>query len=378
IAHDFNNILNIIQGYSSLIAAEAGENQEIPGNLKVINEAIKRGAGVVQQLLTMARKTEAHLEPTDLNAVVQGLAGLLKGTFPKNIDVGLDLEAELPALLADPNQINQALLNLSVNARDAMPEGGSLRLKTRAVDGDALPDWGEPKAGRYVCVEVIDEGMGIQEEIRSRVFEPFFTTKESEKGTGLGLAVVYGIVKNHQGRIELQSGHPRGTTFRILLPVRSAEEPGEIEGPDRAGAEGQGSNSRGGTALVVEDEEATLHLLRNLLAERGYRVLTAVDGEEAAERYRHNGDMIDVVLLDLDLPKISGVEVLRKIRARNPNARVMITSGYLEPELKSALAREGVCRFIQKPYVPDEIVAALKDSDGAGPEPDRHREARGG
>jgi signal transduction histidine kinase/ActR/RegA family two-component response regulator len=365
IAHDFNNILNIIQGYSSLIAAQTGESTEIAESLKVINEAIKRGAGVVQQLLTIARKTEAKLESTDLNAVVSSLVDLVKGTFPKNIAVHLDLAAGLPLVMADPNQINQALLNLCVNARDAMPNGGRLTLRTAFADARA-PDQ-RSAGGEAVAIEISDSGSGMEEKVRERIFEPFFTTKDADKGTGLGLSVVYGIVKNHGGSIAVTSAPGDGSTFRIVLPGR--DEPC-AEPSDAHGNGTEKHNGASATALVVEDEEAMLHLLRNLLAERGYRVLTAVDGEEATARYRRSAEDIDVVLLDLDLPKISGAEVLRKIRAKNPGARVVVTSGYLEPELKAALAREGVSRFIHKPYLPQEIIAALEDLPETAPAED--------
>jgi len=365
IAHDFNNILNIIQGYSALLGSHAGENEAIAESLKVINEAIKRGAGVVQQLLTLARKSEAHLEITDLNAVVGGLVELVKGTFPKNIEVTLDLGAELPPLMADANQLNQALLNLCVNARDAMLDGGKLSVKTWMVDGKTMPDYVEPKAERFVCIEIADNGTGIDDSLRSRIFEPFFTTKESEKGTGLGLAVVYGVVKNHQGLVDVQSAPGTGTTFQILLPILTTSNGNGHRDHAQEAAHEPAADGSYGTALVIEDEEAVLHLLRNILAERGYRVLTAMDGETAVQMYRHHKETIDVVLLDLDLPRISGTEVLRKIRAEDSNARVVVTSGYLEPELKSALIREGVGQFIHKPYMPDEVVAALEDASGS-------------
>ena len=362
IAHDFNNILNIIQGYSTLIAAQAGESTDIGESVKVINDAIKRGAGVVQQLLTMARKTEANLEPTDLNGVVSSLVALVKGTFPKNIAVHLELASGLPMIMADPNQINQALLNLCVNARDAMPNGGRLTLRTAFADAGVLDD-GNAEAKEAVAIEISDSGSGIEETVRERIFEPFFTTKDADKGTGLGLSVVYGIVKNHRGTVAVTSAPGDGSTFRIVLPVGNEQSAHQTESHTN-GTEKPSAPSA--IALVVEDEEAMLHLLRNLLAERGYRVLTAVDGEEATARYRRNGDDIDVVLLDLDLPKISGAEVLRKIRAKNPGARVVVTSGYLEPELKAALAREGVSRFVHKPYVPQEVIAALEDLPEGG------------
>ncbi|HTM08075.1 MAG TPA: MEDS domain-containing protein [Verrucomicrobiae bacterium] len=363
IAHDFNNILNIIQGYSSLIGSHASDGGEIAEGVKVINEAIKRGAAVVQQLLTIARKADANLERTDLNALVSSLAELIKGTFPKNIEVNLQLAKDLPSILADPDQISQALLNLCVNARDAMPGGGRLMLKTAIADRGALKLNGNANVEQFVSIEIADGGGGMEESVRSRVFEPFFTTKESNKGTGLGLSVVYGIVKNHHGVIEVESTRGRGSTFRIALPVFPLEASEEYRAADHASNGSDKTVDRSATALIVEDEESTLHLLRNLLVERGYRVFTAIDGEEAAARYCRNADDIDVVLLDLDLPKMPGAEVLRKIRAKNPHARVLVTTGYLDPELKEALVREGVHHFIHKPYMLDEIIAVLNAED---------------
>jgi len=223
IAHDFNNILNIIQGYASVLRGHAAKNDEIADSLNVINETTKRGAALVRQLLTLARKTEPKLELTNINTVIEELTKLIRETFPKTIQVTLELNRELPPVMADPNEIPQALLNLCVNARDAMPDGGKLLLRTKTVDRKSLREYGEAKAERYVCIEVSDTGIGMDEGTQVRVFEPFFTTKES-RGTGLGLAVVYGIVKNHNGFIQVESTPMHGATFRLYFPVASSGE----------------------------------------------------------------------------------------------------------------------------------------------------------
>jgi len=223
IAHDFNNILNIIQGYASVLRGHAAKNDEIADSLNVINDTTKRGAALVRQLLTLARKTEPKLELTNINTVIEELTKLIRETFPKTIEVTLELNRELPPVMADPNEIPQALLNLCVNGRDAMPDGGKLMLRTKTVDRRSLREYGEAKAERYVCIEVSDTGIGMDESIQNRIFEPFFTTKEFQ-GTGLGLAVVYGIVKNHNGFIQVESTPMHGATFRLYFPVASSGE----------------------------------------------------------------------------------------------------------------------------------------------------------
>lgn len=222
IAHDLNNILNIIQGYATILRPGANTDQ-IGESVEAITETTKRGAALVQQLLTLARKTETKLEPTDPNTVIQQLSHLLKEAFPKEIELALDLAPRLPSIMADPNQITQVLLNLCVNARDAMPDGGRLVIKTDIVDGRGeLEEYGDLTAEEYVSIEVTDTGTGIDENVQSRIFEPFFTTKEIGQGTGLGLAVVYGIVKNHDGFIRVKSQAMHGTTFLLYLPVVSS------------------------------------------------------------------------------------------------------------------------------------------------------------
>jgi two-component system CheB/CheR fusion protein len=225
IAHDFNNILNIIQGYASVFLMTHGaKDDEIAESLNVIHETTKRGAALVRQLLTLARKTEPNLELTSINTVIEELGKLIRETFPKTIQMTSELNRELPPILADPNEINQTLLNLCLNARDAMPDGGKLVIRTKTVDRESLREYGEAKAEQYVCIEVSDTGIGINESTRVRMFEPFFTTKRIGQGTGLGLAVVYGIVKTHNGFIQVESKPRHGATFRLYFPVAPSRE----------------------------------------------------------------------------------------------------------------------------------------------------------
>ena len=359
IAHDFNNILNIIKGYASVIARDPSVNEKVAEDLKVIDEAIQRGASVVRQLLTLARKTEPDLGPTDVNDLISTLANLLNQAFPKTIEVSLDLRAELPLVMADPNQISQALLNLCVNARDAMPNGGKLKLRTKLVEGGKVQD-GPAHAARYVCVEVSDTGMGMDDRVQSRIFEPFFTTKETGEGTGLGLAMVYGIVKNHNGFVDVKSKAEHGATFRVYLPVAPSEkklitdEVIETSNSDRKRAGGQR------TILLAEDEEAMVLLLRRTLPNHGYNVLAALDGEEAIDLYRRHKHEIDIVLMDIGLPKIAGWDVIRKIKEENPHAAIIVSSGYVDPEFRAKMHQAGVRAFLDKPYAANEIIETLE------------------
>jgi signal transduction histidine kinase len=221
IAHDLNNILNIIQGYA-IVLERGAKPEEIQESVDAITETTKRCGVLVQQLLTLARKTGIRLETTNVNALIRELSNLVKETFPKNIELALELDRSLPSITADPNQITQVLLNLAVNARDAMPDGGRLTIKTRVVDREGLRELSGVTSERYVCIEVADTGKGMDDNVQGRIFEPFFTTKGIGQGTGLGLAVVYGIVKSHNGFIEVESRPMVGTTFHLRFPVQSA------------------------------------------------------------------------------------------------------------------------------------------------------------
>jgi PAS domain S-box-containing protein len=360
IAHDFNNILNIIQGYTFLLRAHGAQSKEISESLAVIDETVQRGAALVKQLLTLARKTEVKLESVDANRLIEGLIALIKQTFPKTIELNAELAPHLPLIMVDGNQLGQALLNLSVNARDAMPKGGSLVFRTTAVDGASLRQFGDASAERYVCMEVADTGVGMDERVQERIFEPFFTTKAIGQGTGLGLSVVYAIVKNHNGFINFETKSMAGTTFRLYLPAdqsvgRPAAGPAGVVRSETS----EQSNGRG-TILVVEDEKNMLHLLEKALLKHGYQVILASDGQMALDIYKRRKDKIDAVLLDIGLPKQAGRDVLRNMKEENPNIKLVVTSGYLEPELKSYINQAGIHHFINKPYWPDDVIKTLQ------------------
>jgi PAS domain S-box-containing protein len=361
IAHDFNNTLNIIRAYATLASAKSPTDPQIVESMTIINDEVDRGASVVRQLLTLARKTETRLTRTDANQVVVTVSELIKQTFPRTIDVRLKLDSNLPPVLADSNQINQALINICVNARDAMPTGGGLTLTTEVIDGDTMQSRHPEAAGdSHVCIAITDTGTGIEESVRSRIFEPFFTTKGFGEGTGLGLAMVYGILKNHQGIIDVDSAMGGGTTFRLYLPVFQADDRSAFTQSTDAKALVQSVTNPKGTVFVVEDERPMVRLLKNFLTRKGYRVLAAFDGAEAIDLYRQHKDAIDVVLMDLGLPKVPGSQVIRIMKEQNPAVKIIITTGYLEPDLKSELFGIEVKDYIQKPYSVDEILEKVE------------------
>ena len=359
IAHDINNVFNIVKNYALTIAAHPAINEEIAEQLGIIDEAIERGTSVVRQLLTLARKTESHLVPSNLNDTVVALANLLKQTFTKTIDICLELRLKLPLVMADPNQITQALLNLCVNARDAMPNGGKLVLRTGIVDAAKIKDT-TAQTGQYVCLEVGDTGTGISDNIRGRIFDPFFTTKGIGEGTGLGLAIVYGIIKNHNGVIDVESSPGRGTTFRLYLPVAPAQQIPITDGATRTPISEQKQGNRQRTVLLVEDEEMMVLLLKKTFAKQGYKVLVALDGEQALNLFHQHKQEIDVVLLDIGLPKTAGWDVILKMKEEEPDVKVVVSSGYIDPESKTRIHQVGVKDFIDKPYTPAAVVETLE------------------
>jgi signal transduction histidine kinase/CheY-like chemotaxis protein len=357
IAHDFNNILNIIKSCASLIGRRPSIDPTIAETLQDIHETVDRAASMVRQLLTLARKTETRMVMTDVNEIVADLSKLLKQTFPKTIDIVLELTAPLPRVLSDPTQVNQALLNLCVNARDAMPGGGKLLLRTRLADEKDPPKDGSC-APSHVCIEVADTGDGLDPVIKDRIFDPFFTTKKVGQGTGLGLAIVYGIVKDHNGHIEVESEPERGASFRIYLPTVITEQESKAE-PNGDLSVLRRARSRG-TVLLVEDEKPMVRLLKNILSQQGYEVFVAMDGEAAINLHRRHKHQIQVVLLDIGLPKVAGWDVMMQIKDENPTVPIVVTSGYIDPDLKARFVQAGVRHFIDKPYTAEVIVENLQ------------------
>ena len=359
IAHDFNNILAIILGYTNRLETFRSKPKEVPGAIKVIKEAVERGAALVQQLLTSARQTEARFSSLDLNGLVRDLEKMLQATFPKMINFDLQLQPDLPTITADRSQIHQVLLNLCVNARDAMPNGGTLTLETSLTAGAQLTEiFTGASAERYACVRVRDTGAGMTPQVKAHIFEPFFTTKERGKGTGLGLSVVYGVVNNHRGFVQAESEPDAGTTFTVYLPVEHATEEGL--GKTKVLLKQHASK----TILLVEDEEMLRELGVSILEGEGYRVLAAKDGLEAVALFEANSDEIGLVVCDLGLPRLGGREAFLKMKQSKPDVRAIVASGYLEPTIRSEMLKAGVIDTIQKPYDFHELLAKIRAAIG--------------
>jgi two-component system, cell cycle sensor histidine kinase and response regulator CckA len=317
IAHDFNNILNIILGYSSLLMGNAGDPAKVCQGLEVICETAERGAVLVQQLLTVARKAAVKFESTDINEFLRRFAELLSETFPKTMNISLELNPNLPRIMADPNRLIQALLNLCVNARDAMNGSGSLVLRDEIVTGgDLRQRFPDTREDCYVCITVADTGPGMNSKIRERIFDPFFTTKEPGLETGLGLPAVYGIVRDHNGFIEVDSVPGHGATFRMYLTV-TIWDGMESTVPDVAKKQTEDAQEHHETILFVDDEVHQVSLIRGFLHKKGYKVLVARDGVEAVEVHRNDKDAIAAVILDLSLPRLSGWEAFLTMKKTN-------------------------------------------------------------
>jgi len=366
IAHDFNNILAIILGYTNRLET-LGAKPETPAAIRIIKEAVERGAALVQQLLTSARQTEARFSALDLNALVVELEKMLQATFPKTINFELHLRPDLPLITADRSQIHQVLLNLCVNARDAMKNGGMLTLETSMTSGAELTEsFTGAAAQNYACIRVRDTGSGMSRQVKSHIFEPFFTTKERGKGTGLGLSVVYGVVNNHRGFVQVDSEPDAGTTFTVYLPVEHSTE--------QLGGETLGTITRKPNAprtiLLVEDEEMLRDLGVTILEGEGFRVLAAKDGVEAVDLFEAHRDDIGLVVCDLGLPRLGGREAFLKMKESRPGVRAIVASGYLEPTIRSEMLKAGVLDTIQKPYDFNELLKKIRDAIGPEDEDD--------
>jgi PAS domain S-box-containing protein len=358
IAHDFNNILGIILGYASILERQKNDEQKFIDSIAAINQAVHRGASLVRQILTFARKTDVEFEVINVNDLANELLSMLQQTFPKIITFKIIIEKNIPSIQADRTQIHQALLNLCVNARDAMPDGGSLTIKTETMSKKQIQEkFPTADQNAYVCISVTDTGEGMDEATRRRIFDPFFTTKEKGKGTGLGLSVTYGVLQTHNGFINVESELGCGSTFRLYFPV-SPEYEKNIDS-QKAG----GSFEAGGTEtiLIIEDEELILEMVHFLLEAKGYHVYIAHDGVEAVNIYKEHGQKIDLVLSDMGLPGMTGSEVVKKLREMNPEVKVVLASGYFDPDSKREIFEAGVKEFIQKPYSPDEVLRKLRE-----------------
>ncbi|MDD2763136.1 MAG: PAS domain S-box protein [Opitutaceae bacterium] len=345
IAHDFNNMLAIINGYTEICLSRArAQDEALRKHLREIHSAAQRACGLVRQILTFSRKTEVRFAPVSLSQLVRELAALVGETFPRTITFDLDLDESLPDLRGDQNQLQQVIMNLCVNARDAMPSGGVLTLSLRQVSGQSLERFRADPALHYAALEVSDTGIGMSPEVQARLFEPFFTTKQTSGGTGLGLAVVYGIILNHFGFIEVASTPGQGSTFRIYLPLTAAKTDQPLV-PLVLGEFPPGHES----VLVVEDEPSLRTLLVMVLEQKGYCVQAVGDGRAAVELLASGAATIDVMLLDFNLPSVDGIGVFKIARRVRSRMKVIVISGNLSLEAKAEFVRLGQTEFLEKP-----------------------------
>ena len=353
VAHDFNNLLAGIMGNAQLLEMKLDPDTKEAGFAQQIDQAAARAADLTGQLLAFSRKGKLQSTSIDVHALIDEVIALLSRSIDKRIDIRRTLQAEPSAILGDPTQLQNALLNLGVNARDAMTDsGGALTFATRTVMLDAeycRQHSEEIPPGQYLQIDVSDTGMGMSAETQKRIFEPFYTTKAKGKGTGLGLAGVYGCIKSHHGMIRVESKPEVGTTFKLLLPVAEALTETEIDSKLEVPTRGHGC------VLIVDDEEIVRNFAAQALQTLGYSVSTCTDGLEAVEFYRNHHHEIGLVILDLIMPNLSGAEAFEKLKQINPDVRVIVASGYTQNSTSTEMLENGALVFLSKPFRIDEL-----------------------
>lgn len=356
VAHDFNNMLGGILGAAELLIKEVERESKAYRYADMISQAAGRAADLTEKLLDFSRKGKQLSTPVDIHAIIRETVSILERSIDKRIDLTCHLGASKSTVIGDPSQLQNAILNLGINARDAMLDGGSLRLSTenRVLDQTYCDSCaGEMWPGDYIMISVSDTGVGIPATMLGNIFEPFFTTKEQGKGTGLGLAAVYGSVQDHKGDIKVYSEAGKGSVFHLYLPV---EDSRECRREDQAGIpERQGR----GTILLVDDEEIIRAIAAPMLEEMGYTVLTAMDGEDGLRQYKQHLKTIDLVLLDMVMPRLNGTETFRAIRKINPEAKVVLSSGFARDARIEDLKAEGLLGFVKKPFRCGELADLL-------------------
>jgi len=355
IAHDFNNILTALMGYATLMQIRMSNDDPLRVYVDQILASSEKAAQLTKSLLAFSRKQPMSFSPVKLNDIIKGTEKILKRLLTEDINLKVELTSSDNVVMADAIQIDQILFNLASNARDAMPRGGILTIETKNVE---LPEkmakaYGLERGGLYALLIVSDTGIGMDETTRKKAFEPFFTTKGPGKGTGLGLSTVYGIVKQHNGHINVYSEPGRGTTFHIYLPI-------EINFSDKEEKAPIIIKGRGETILIAEDNEEARNLLKSILLQYDYKVLETKDGEEAVKTFMEKKD-IDLLILDSVMPVKNGREAYEEIKKTDPNIKVLFTSGYTEDIILSKGIQEGEFDFIQKPFSPQEILMKVRN-----------------
>ncbi len=358
VAHDFNNILSAIIGYATMADHQLQADDPLRYNMQMILESSQRAAHLTQSLLAFGRKQVVHLKPTDLNGLLRRFETFLKRLIPEDIVLTVRCPEDPLTILADAGQIEQVLMNLATNGRDAMPDGGMLTIECSRMTLDAsfVKAHGYGTPGHYAVVSVTDTGVGMDAKTREHIFEPFFTTKEQGKGTGLGLAMAHGIVQKHGGVINVYSEEGKGSTFRVYLPLTqaaaAAEEYRNAKSPVKGGTE---------TILVAEDDDGLRKLARTVLEHFGYTMIEAVDGEDAVLKFRENRDRIGLIILDGIMPKLSGRGAYEAIRAMQPEIKVIFMSGYTEDMVSKKTVIDAGAAFLLKPVAPDDLLRKIRE-----------------
>ena len=364
VAHDFNNILTAVIGYASIMHIKLPVGSPLKKNAEQIMETAERGARLTQGLLAFSRKQVSHPRIIDLNEIPRRIEQLLLRLISENITLQLDLAPRLLPILADSIEIEQVLMNLATNARDALPNGGKIVVTTSALTLDLAfaQAHGFVQPGDYALLTFSDNGQGMDEELSKRIFEPFYTTKEIGKGTGLGLSIVYGIIKKHQGYILCHSDSGSGTTFQLYFPLLAAAPETAIPLPE---ADEIGPSERA-IILLAEDSDSARTMMKDILEEFGYVVLAARDGEEAIELYHRHRDNIDLLFLDVMMPKLKGREVYDVVRRLDPTVKILFCSGYDDEKVHQQGGVTKEMNFLSKPFTPKDLLMKIREVLDAG------------
>jgi two-component system cell cycle sensor histidine kinase/response regulator CckA len=361
VAHDFNNMLTVIQGYTSLSLAASGLDADVTNSLQQVALAADRATALTRQLLTFSRKQMVQLRVLDLNDTLRNLHAMLRRVIGEEIELSCEFDERRPAIFADESNIEQVVMNLVVNARDAMPQGGRLAIRTEAVTIDPayIRRHAEARLGDFACLTISDSGCGMSPETLSHIFEPFFTTKEVGKGTGIGLATVYGIVSQLGGWLEVKSQIGEGTVLRILLPATAEEaEPVAISDIDDVYGGGE-------KILLVEDEHTVREIITAILRDHGYEVWDAADGPGAIQLWQERGARFDMLITDIIMPNgVKGNELAARLQGEKPGLKVIFSSGYSSNFGTQAEPLPDGCSFLAKPYKPEVLVRAVRDCLG--------------
>ena len=354
IAHDFNNILTALTGYGTLLQMKMDKDDPLLMYVDQILSASQKAADLTQSLLAFSRQRPVTFASHNINKIIKGSEKLLKRLVTEDVVIRTVLAPEQPAIMTDATQIDQVLFNLASNARDAMPKGGVLTIETKQVelDNEFMTVHGYGKPGKYVLVSISDTGTGMDEPEKEKIFDPFYTTKEVGKGTGLGLSTVYGIVKQHEGYITVDSEPGAGTTFHLYFPAAcgTAEKERPPQAPARGGNE---------AILIAEDNAAVRSLMREVLSQYGYFIVEAVDGTDAIEQFNRSGE-IDLLILDSVMPGKNGREVYNEINNIKPGIRVLFTSGYTRDIVLDKGIEDRNFHFIPKPVQPIALLNKVR------------------